>query len=332
MSLPGPKILVGVAFALLAGATVIAFFAGVPLPILDGSVSDVAIFFEGAEDVIDDPEETGNGVSEDRVDTSDEDIPGLDTAEECNEIAFDGEEDQYFQIHGQSQIASISDSERDSILEITFSPAGDFYGASMEYFMTENHGNQPEAAHARAWIRFPEDWQFADEGLGGTKMAGFTGTYQTHNPDDVRTAGWGGRESDGTNGWSTRPFVARPDRSDHADEEQIGIGTQVYHAADDGPHGDHPTWEAALTPGEWHQIDQYIEMNTPGEADGRYQTWVDGEPALEMDDLHMRDEGYEHIAINEFWMNFYFGGDWGTPVEQSLYYDDLEICVWETRP
>lgn len=47
-SLPGPKILIGVAFALLVGATVLAFFSGVPLPLIGEGQEEVLGFFDQA--------------------------------------------------------------------------------------------------------------------------------------------------------------------------------------------------------------------------------------------------------------------------------------------
>ncbi|ELY45803.1 polysaccharide lyase [Natronorubrum tibetense] len=310
----------------------------------------------------------------------------LETASDHTAISFDGNWEQWFTNTEGTNTSVTSDSDRsDAVLRVDW-PTGEYYGATMEYLMDENHGYQPDSGHVRGatmeylmdenhgyqpdsghvryWVYFPDDWEFHSDGLGGTKLPGFAGTYQTGD-HDIGPGGYGGRPSDGTNGWSSRLFNCRPDRADG--NGPIGLGSQVYHAGNGGEHGAHPTWDAALERGTWHQIDQYVEMNTPGREDGVYRGWVDGDLAVEMERLYFRDEGVEMntpgredgvyrgwvdgdlavemerlyfrdegygdlIGIQALWCNCYFGGDWGSPVDQHMLFDDLELWLWEERP
>ncbi len=255
----------------------------------------------------------------------------LGNADDHNHIAFDDGWERWFTNTGAGILETVADDDRGTdVLRVAW-PTGQYYGATMEYHMLDHHGYQPDAGHVRYWMYFPDDWEFHPDGLGGTKLPGFAGTYQTGDHDPSLDGGYGGRPSDGTNGWSTRPFNARPERADG--NGPIGMGTQIYHAGEGGPHGDHPRWNTGLETDRWHRIDQYVELNTPGDADGSYRTWVDGDLALEIDDFYVRDVGYgDRIGIQTFWAVFYFGGDWGSPTDQEMLFDDLELWLWKETP
>ncbi|WP_207589600.1 polysaccharide lyase [Halomontanus rarus] len=254
----------------------------------------------------------------------------LESADKHTIISFENDWEQWFTNTAGSNVSTTSESERDGeVLRVDW-PAGEYYGATMEYLMEQNHGYQPDAGHVRYWVYFQDGWQFDSAGLGGTKLPGFAATYQT-GTTDIGPGGYGGRPADGTNGWSTRMFNCRPDRA--GGQGPIALGSQIYHAGDGGQHGAHPKWNGALETGTWHCIDQYVEMNTDGEEDGAYRGWVDGNLALEMEGLYFRDSDYSDlIGIQTLWFNCYFGGDWGSPVDQHVLFDDLELWLWEERP
>ena len=71
-------------------------------------------------------------------------------------------------------------------------PKGQHYGGSIQYKFKKQTGSEPEEIYFRYYLRFADDW---DPARGG-KLPGIGGTY--------RKAGWGGRKSDGSNGWSAR--------------------------------------------------------------------------------------------------------------------------------
>ena len=261
-----------------------------------------------------------------------EDVPGLDelvdTADQYDYLPFDDGWDEQFTVFYDDYDQRIEDDHSDVAFRVTW-PADDLYGVTMDLFMEELYGFEPEAAHLRTWVRFPEGWEFHEDGLGGTKLPGFASRF--NGLDEADQGGWGGRAADGTNGWSARMFNCRPDRHPEG-AGPIALGTQIYHADAASEYGDHPRWSDPLEAGAWHQLDQFVEVNEAGEPDGTFLGWVDGELSIAIDDLYMRDPGYEDIAVESLWFVCYFGGDWGSPVDQHVDFDDLQLWLWPERP
>ncbi len=230
-------------------------------------------------------------------------------------VAFDSEDYiQHFSVYRAEHNTITPDpagSDR-RVLRVAI-PRDGHYGASMQIRMKEVFGEEPEEAWARYWLYVPEDFTFRHSRAGG-KLPGFTGRYGK--------AGWGGRRSDGTNGWSARMGFARPENIDVSGD--VGLIFYTYHA-EMGTWGDHDGWATGLPRGEWRRIDQYVRVNTPGERDGVLRGWVDGELALERDDLMFRDAEYEDIRIEEFYFNIYYGGGHPSPVDKAFYFRDLSI-------
>lgn len=88
-------------------------------------------------------------------------------------------------------------------------------------------------------------------------------------------------------------------------------------------YGTHALWDTTLEPGRWHKIDQYIELNTPGENDGVLRGLVDQTLVYDSDDWRWRDT--DDIRIQQFWANFYHGGNEPVPQDMALYMDSLYL-------
>ena len=184
------------------------------------------------------------------------------------------------------------------------------------HFLDES-GAEPEEAYFRYYLRFADDWE---QTVDGGKMPGFAGTYGV--------AGWGGRPSDGTNGWSARGSFYLSVTEDNPLAGTTPLGNYVYHADMTGSYGDVWLWQedyrGLLTDNRWYCIEQYIKMNTPTVNDGVLRTWVDGRLAFEKTDLRFRN--IETLKIEEVWMNVYHGGTAPSPHDQHLYIDNLVIA------
>ncbi|MCK0510744.1 polysaccharide lyase [Aromatoleum buckelii] len=176
-------------------------------------------------------------------------------------------------------------------------------------------GKEPEEIYFRYYLRFGEDWS---PDVEGGKLPGIAGTYGK--------GGWGMRRSDGKNGWSARGAFWRtatvPDGG-----TVTPVGSYVYHA-DVGDAGTHWGWNRGPTGlmrnNRWYAIEQYVKLNTPGERNGVFRAWVDGQLAYERDGLRFRD--LDSIKIESIWLNVYHGGRAKSPRDMSLYIDNLVIA------
>lgn len=187
---------------------------------------------------------------------------------------------------------------------------GGHYGASIQYRFKKKTGSEPEEVYFRYYLRLGDDW---DPERGG-KLAGIGGTYGR--------AGWGGRPSNGRDGWSARgQFNGRKDG-------KTPIGYYCYHADMKGRYGSNWIWEkdklGYLENNRWYCIEQYAKMNTPGENDGILRGWVDGRLAFEKSDVRMRD--IAELKIECIWINIYHGGTWPAPSDDHLYIDNVVIA------
>lgn len=185
-------------------------------------------------------------------------------------------------------------------------PEGLSDGASLHYWFSEESSSEPEELWASYYVYFPESFEVTNQ-VG--KLPGPAGTYGN--------GGWGGRQSSGTNGWSAR-MGFRGDESDG-----IGLQYYVYHAAMDDDYGDFFIWDASLSKGQWHRIDQYILLNDPDRADGVLMGWVDGEEAYNHRDIQFRETS--ELKIEDYWFNVYWGGMYDSPADNWILFDDLTV-------
>lgn len=190
-----------------------------------------------------------------------------------------------------------------------FFPKGSHTGASLTYDFQKGDGSEPESMFASYYLHLDETFEPVSDG----KLPGFAGRYA----ETDRAGGWGGRKTTGTNGWSARGLFHPPD-----EDGTIPIGNYVYHADMDA-YGTHALWDTTLEPGRWYKIDQYIELNTPGENDGILRGWVD--QTLVYDSTEWRWRDANDIRIQQFWANFYHGGTEPTLQDMALYIDNLYL-------
>ena len=83
-----------------------------------------------------------------------------------------------------------------------------------------------------------------------------------------------------------------------------------------------------FVPGEWYEVTHEIQMNTPGENDGRITCWLDGEMVLDRTDMRFRD--VSTFAIDGMYFSTFFGGgssSWATSKDETVYFDDFRIDV-----
>ena len=203
-----------------------------------------------------------------------------------------------------------------SALKITV-PSGENSGSGFAFKFADQTGSEPEEIFFRYYIRIDDSW---DPTYGG-KFPGISGTYGV--------AGWGGRPSDGSNGWSARglyqPTVVGPD---NPLGDTVPVGHYVYHAEQPTQWGDNVLWQDGylgyLEKNRWYSIEQHLVLNTPGIDDGILETWIDGRLAYRDTDWRWRD--VSSLKIEQIWVNVYHGGTDVPDQDISLYIDNIVIA------
>ncbi len=185
------------------------------------------------------------------------------------------------------------------------------------YKFGQETGAEPEEIYFRYYLRLGDDW---NQTLQGGKMPGISGTYGR--------GGWGGRKSDGINGWSARGLF----RMTVPDGNPLGgttpVGFYCYHADMEGSYGTNWIWNkdyrGYLKRNRWYAIEQYCRLNTPDENDGVLKAWVDGRLAFEKTDIRFRRT--DELKIEQVWMNVYHGGKLASPHDQHVFIDNVVIA------
>lgn len=201
-------------------------------------------------------------------------------------------------------------------LEVTIAK-GAHLGLNLTYRFRDKQGSEPVEIYFRYYLRLADDWHPT---VDGGKLPGIAGTYDR--------GGWGGRTSDGENGWSMRGDFGTEIADPHPLAGRTPIGTYAYHADMKDKYGDFWHWSqgrpTALARNRWYCIEQYFRVNTPGQHDGVMQAWVDGVKVFSRSDIRVRD--LDSIRIEEIWLNVYHGGTAVSPYDQHLFIDDVVIA------
>lgn len=190
---------------------------------------------------------------------------------------------------------------------------GSHSGVDLRLYL-KDLGGEADELFFRYYIRLGDNW---DPQVEGGKLPGLAGTYGN--------AGWGGRRSDGSNGWSLRGAFLRAFASDHPMHGLTQLETYAYHADMKGYFGDHWIWPgAALQRNRWYCIEQQVRLNRPNAADGLLRVWVDGRLAMERQNVRLRT--VEQLRIETAWLNVYHGGTAPSPYDQHLYFDNIVLA------
>lgn len=196
-------------------------------------------------------------------------------------------------------------------------PKGEHTGLNMAYKFREKTGAEPDEIYFRYYLRFANDWNPTVE---GGKLPGISGTYGE--------AGWGGRKTDGTNGWSVRGAFWKTPPVGNPSHGLTPVGTYAYHAELEDYWGDAWPWTrdllGVLARNRWYCLEQYVKLNTPGRKDGIMRAWVDGMLAFEKTDINFRK--VPTLKVEMIWMNVYHGGGAASPYDQHLYIDNVVIA------
>ena len=175
-------------------------------------------------------------------------------------------------------------------------------------------------AYFKYWLRLGNSWEPKDS----VKLPGFSGIY---GGTDF-AAGWGGRRSNGNNGWSARGFIGPPISAENDYAGMTVLGTYLYHADMKYTFGDSLAWShndsSVIEKNKWYEIEQYISLNSPSKNDGVLRSWVNGVLVYNKTDIRFVDK--ESLTIESVWLNVYHGGINKAHKNMVLYIDELIIA------
>ncbi len=203
-------------------------------------------------------------------------------------------------------------------LEVTYPSGTD--GGWITHFLSPGY----DSLYVSFYVRFPSSWQ------GGSKLLALYGSRT-----DNQWSGFGqaGKCPTGTDFFAamlvaeakgdpgpTRFYTYYPAMAREPDGVtcwgRFGDGTERY------------VPPLALTRGEWHHIEFWVRLNTPGQTDGSQTFWLDGVQRGSWSGLSLRTSAI--LRLNSAQLNFSVSG--GVPKTQELDFDNLMVTTARPRP
>lgn len=164
-----------------------------------------------------------------------------------------------------------------------------------------------ESLYLRYYVRFEPGFYF----MRGGKLPGLCGG----------TANTGGHKPNGEDGWSAR-IMWRPNGR---------IVQYVYYPDQASEYGDDFNWDMGgktrtFIPGKWQCVETYVQLNDPGKNNGIIRSWLDGEPALDVENIRFRIT--PSLKIDKMYFDTFFGGNddsWASIQDEKTWFDNFVI-------
>lgn len=157
-------------------------------------------------------------------------------------------------------------------------------------------------------VRFDRDFDFV---LGG-KLPGLYGGIPKS----------GGHIPSGRDGFQVRVVWQRGGKG--ALYAYLPTSSTVYKGITYGTVLGPGAWQ--FRPGEWMEITQYMQLNQPGDNNGRMTVWIDGTPVLEACGLRFRD--VPSLKIDGIFFSTFFGGnepEWASRKDTHADFADFRL-------
>jgi len=214
----------------------------------------------------------------------------------------------------RNRVSQISDGVAGSGIRVSI-PAGSHFGSAMHYQFVDQGLVEPEELYYRYYLRVPDGPEHRDRG----KLPGPAGLYSGSARNNIKP-------TSSAPGWSARMFFSPT--YDGRDSDHTQMGFYVYHRDQASDNGDLLLWDTeagTIRNGAWYCIEGHIDMNTPGQANGLLEGWVDEKLAFYQDNFKFRGSGELNIDIKSFWFDVYYGGTGTAPVSYSFDFDELVL-------
>ena len=96
-------------------------------------------------------------------------------------------------------------------------------------------------------------------------------------------------------------------------------------ASDPANPGDPSKPPLYLYRGGWNTIELHYKMNTPGQSNGVFRAWLNGELGVDLRDVQYRTAAHPGLSINELIFDTYYGGPTSNTTDQRWYFDEVSI-------
>jgi hypothetical protein len=180
---------------------------------------------------------------------------------------------------------------------------GTAYGGAQAYLPLRS--GPTDELHLRYYVRFQPGFNF----VKGGKLPGLYGGTVTS----------GRRIPNGSDGFSTRYMW----RAGGAGEVYAYLPSSVAHGTSLG----RGSWR--FVPGRWTSIEQAVQLNTPGQANGSVTVWVNGRQVFQQTGMVYRTS--DGLKIDGLFFSTFFGGgdaSWASPTDQ---YAEFADCAFSSR-
>ena len=136
----------------------------------------------------------------------------------------------------------------------------------------------------------------------------------------------------GTDGWSARTMWRSEGRAVqfvyHVDQVNDYGDDFSYNFDADNTATGRPLYFSAE---RWYAIETRIKLNTPGNNDGEFEAWLDGDLVLRRNNMRFRTAS--GVAIDTFFFSTFFGGtgdEWAAQRVEHVDFDDIRVTTART--
>lgn len=218
-----------------------------------------------------------------------------------------------------AQLVQGETSAPETLLELTV-PANASWGTNTTYDLPANGFGEPTELYQSIRMRLDPEFSFRASGdncrvfnAGLNSKWGQSGSGTNGPPT-------------GTDGWSSRLYVI----DTGSRTGPFGLNVYTYHMDQQGGPGEEEVLEEPLfSPGEWHDIETYVRVNTVdgnrANADGVVRVWVDGTKVYDRNDFRWTttpEQGHHRAGPVTHW-----GGPESPSRNSCVYYKDHKIVV-----
>jgi len=156
----------------------------------------------------------------------------------------------------------------------------------------------------------------------GGKLPGLSGVAPGVSPSLPS-----GGQKVGDKGWSGRIMWLGKKAYAWAGPTDMAV-TYMYGPTQASQYGDDIRWNKAFVAGKWHTVIQCYVMNTPGQANGMIQTFMDGQQVLNITNHVFRTRSDVHIT-HLMWSIFRGGStmDWAGSRNDYIDFDNVKITT-----